>query len=104
MADELGGEHPRADPTEIVPSIIIRPIGGVAPSAQELPVPPLCGVPTERNPSIHAHTRGCTPGWYAVPRWGTQMDHRRPYPDPLGHPLESSTALSRLVEATPMNY
>ena len=40
VADELGGEHPRADPTEIVPSIIIRPIGGVAPSAQELPVPP----------------------------------------------------------------
>ena len=30
----------------------------------------LCGVPTERNPST-PHTRGCTPGWYAVPRWGT---------------------------------
>ena len=40
VADELWGEHPRADPTEIVPSIIIRPIGGVAPSEQELPVPP----------------------------------------------------------------
>ena len=30
----------------------------------------LCGVPTERNPST-PHTRGCTPGWYAVPRWDT---------------------------------
>ena len=35
----------------------------------------LCGVPTERNPST-PHTRGCTPGWYAVPRWGTHLDDR----------------------------
>ena len=95
----------------------------------------LCGVPTERNPST-PHTRGCTPGWYAVPRWGTHSSakaYRRggvswrgpmrrsyrtqsfhpPYPGlypglvcraPLGHPLESSLALCRPVEATPMNY
>ena len=41
----------------------------------------------------HTHTRGCTPGWYAVPRWGTQMDHRRPYPDPLRHPQWIVTGL-----------
>ena len=28
----------------------------------------------------HTYTRGCTPGWYAVPRWGTQMNRRRPCP------------------------
>ena len=77
----------------------------------------------------HTHTRGCTPGWYAVPRWGTQLNHRRPYLARLkqppmnyqrpylglvgqpqwivdgfisawwGNPLELSTALFRLVEA-----
>lgn len=59
------------------------------------------------------HTRGCTPGWYAVPRWGTRiidglisggwgtpMNHRRPYPGLVGHANESSTALSRLGKAT----
>ena len=84
MVDELWGEHPRADPTEIVSSIIIRPIGGVAPSERELPVPPLCGVPTERNPSTHPYP-GLHPGLVCSA--------------PLGHPIESSMALPRLVEA-----
>ena len=38
----------------------------------------------------HTHTRGCTPGWYAVPRWGTQLNCRWPY-------------LARLKQP-PMNY
>ena len=49
----------------------------------------LCGVPTERNPSTHPYP-GLHPGLVCRA--------------PLGHPLESSTALSRPVEATPMNY
>ena len=49
----------------------------------------LCGVPTERNPSTHPYP-GLHPGLVCCA--------------PLGHPLESSTALSRPVEATPMNY
>ena len=48
----------------------------------------LCGVPTERNPST-PHTRGCTPGWYAVPRWGTHLNYRQPYPAPLTHSVSS---------------
>ena len=82
----------------------------------------------------HTHTRGCTPGWYAVPRWGTQLNHRRPYLARLkqppmnyqrpylglvgqpqwivdgfisawwGNPNGSSTALSRLGGATHLNY
>ena len=44
----------------------------------------LCGVPTERNPSTHPYP-GLHPGLVCRA--------------PLGHPLESSTALSRLVEA-----
>ena len=34
----------------------------------------------------HTHTRGCTPGWYAVPRWGTHLNRRRPYPARLRQP------------------
>ncbi len=34
----------------------------------------------------HTHTRGCTPGWYAVPRWGTQLNLRRPYAAPWRQP------------------
>ena len=49
----------------------------------------LCGVPTERNPSTHPYP-GLHPGLVCRA--------------PLGPPLESSTALSRPVEATPMNY
>ena len=44
----------------------------------------LCGVPTERNPSTHPYP-GLHPGLVCRA--------------PLGHPLESSTALSRPVEA-----
>ena len=44
----------------------------------------LCGVPTERNPPTHPYP-GLHPGLVCRA--------------PLGHPLESSTALSRLVEA-----
>ena len=49
----------------------------------------LCGVPTERNPSTHPYP-GLHPGLVCRA--------------PLGHPLESSLALCRPVEATPMNY
>ena len=44
----------------------------------------LCGVPTERNPSTHPYP-GLHPGLVCRA--------------PLGHPLESSMALPRLVEA-----
>ena len=47
----------------------------------------LCGVPTERNPSTHLYP-GLHPGLVCSA--------------PLGHPDESSTALSRLGGATPM--
>ena len=33
----------------------------------------------------HTHTRGCTPGWYAVPRWGTQLNCRWLYLGSLRH-------------------
>jgi len=50
---------------------------------------------------MHPHTqyRGFTPGWYAVPRWGTPINHRRPYPGLAGHSNESSTFSSRVSEA-----
>ena len=53
------------------------------------PTRALCGVPTERHRSTHPYP-GLHPGLVCRA--------------PLGHPLESSTALSRPVEATPMNY
>ena len=39
-----------------------------------------------QNP-IHSHpnTRGCTPGWSAVPRWGTPMNDRRHCPGLAGY-------------------
>jgi hypothetical protein len=46
----------------------------------------LCGVPTERNPPTHPYP-GLHPGLVCSA--------------PLGHPIESSPALSRPVEATP---
>jgi len=51
---------------------------------------PLCGVPTERNPSTHLYP-GLHPGLVCRA--------------PLGHPIESSPALSlsRPVEATHLN-
>ena len=52
----------------------------------------LCGVPTERNPST-PHTRGCTPGWYAVPRWGTHLNRRQPYLAQLRQPQWIVTGL-----------
>ena len=36
--------------------------------------------------SLVCHTRGCTPGWYAVPRWGTS--------NRLSKPLRASKSLS----------
>ena len=65
------------------------------------------------RPSAKAYRRGGA-SWRGPMRrsYRTQSFHP-PYPGlhpglvcraPLGHPLESSTALSRPVEATPMNY
>ena len=87
-----------------------RSRGASTANKPQAPAPALCHCKTGESPRVYAvflqnapvvrHTRGFTPGWYAVPRWGTPNAAQPPEPPPPQRHHHNTPRQRRLFSST----